>query len=297
MQAGYEARPDFGAGLIQRERLDSPERVELELELAGPMSRAFAYSIDYSIVLLLMAFLLVLLVSGTQQILEWASEWSLVRDLVDALTDLSNDESFEPDATFLRGIALAIGIYMILELVLTTLYFMFFETLLSGRTLGKRLTGLRVVSASGALVGWRESLLRNLLRTVDALPTGYFVGLVAMIASPRGQRLGDLAAGTLVIRERRLADNEVYAHRAIDREVEAGFRFTGEELARVGEAERHLIRRTLRRAEAISTNEAESIVSRTADAICRKIGRDPNLAAETQVDFLASLLQASERLL
>lgn len=297
MQPSRETRSGIASGSPQRENLDSPERVHLELELAGPMSRAFAYGIDYSIVLVLMAVLLVLFVSGMQQILEWASEWSLIRDLVESLTNFSTDDSFEPDSKFFRGIALAIGIYMILELVLTTVYFMFFETLLSGRTLGKRLTGLRVVSLSGALVGWRESLLRNLLRTVDSLPSGYFVGLVAIVLSPRGQRLGDLAAGTLVIRERRLEDGEVFAQRPIDREIEAGFRFTSEELSLIGEPERHLIRRTLRRAEAISRNEAESIVSRAADAICRKIGREPTLSPESQVDFLGALLQASERLL
>lgn len=297
MQQGHETHSDFASGLQQREKLDSPERVQLDLELAGPMSRAFAYSIDYSIVLVLMMGLLFLMVSGMQQILEWASQWDLVRDLIDSLTRISNDELFEPDSTFLRGIALAIGIYMILELGLTTLYFVFFETLLSGRTLGKRLTGLRVVSTSGARVGWRASLLRNLLRTVDVLPSGYLVGLVAMIASPRAQRLGDLAAGTLVIRERRLAEGEVFQHRPVDTDIEAGFRFRSEELALIGEAERHLIRRTLRRAEAVSRNEAESIVSRTADAICTRIGREATLAPEAQVDFLAALLQASERLI
>ena len=297
MVSPAESQVPLPSGLPPTQRLDSPERVRLELELAGPMSRAFASSIDYCVILVLMLGLLLLLVSGLQQVLEWASEWSPLRALIDSLTEFAESDETEPGPEVLRGLALVVGIYLILELVLTSAYFIFFETLLAGRTLGKRLTGLRVVSDTGGLIGWRASLIRNLLRAVDSLPSGYFVGLVALMLSPRSQRLGDLAAGTLVIRERRLEDNEVFEHRAVDREVEAGFRFTREELARVGESERHLIRRTLRRAETLSPAEAELIVGRATDAICRKIGRQPTLAPATHADFLVALLQASERLL
>lgn len=65
------------------ESLDSPERVRLDLEIAGPMSRAFAYSIDYSLILLLMAAGLLLFVSGSQQLIDWFSEVTLLQDLFD----------------------------------------------------------------------------------------------------------------------------------------------------------------------------------------------------------------------
>ncbi|MEE8166947.1 MAG: hypothetical protein V3T64_15375, partial [Myxococcota bacterium] len=60
-------------------RLDTPEQVRLDLELAGPMSRAFAYSIDYSLILLAISVALLVIVSGSQQILEWVSEASLLQ--------------------------------------------------------------------------------------------------------------------------------------------------------------------------------------------------------------------------
>lgn len=77
-----------------------------------------------------------------------------------------------------------------------------FETLASGRTPGKRWTGLRVVKVGGAPVTFMTSAVRNLLRLVDMLPTMYLIGMVTIIATPKNQRLGDMAAGTIVVRER-----------------------------------------------------------------------------------------------
>lgn len=78
-----------------------------------------------------------------------------------------------------------------------------FETLASGRTPGKRWTGLRVVRAGGGPVDFRTSVVRNLLRLVDGPLTLYVGGIASILASSRNQRIGDLAAGTLVVRERR----------------------------------------------------------------------------------------------
>ena len=82
-------------------------------------------------------------------------------------------------------------------------YDVLFETLASGRTPGKRWTGLRVVKVGGGPVGFVASTLRNVLRIVDALPGFYLVGILAVLFTRNNQRLGDLAAGTLVVRERR----------------------------------------------------------------------------------------------
>ena len=81
-------------------------------------------------------------------------------------------------------------------------YHVLFETWASGRTPGKRWTGLRVVHEGGAPVTFTTSAVRNLLRLVDFLPWGYALGVVTMLVTSRNQRLGDLAAGTLVVRER-----------------------------------------------------------------------------------------------
>ncbi|MDP1794538.1 MAG: RDD family protein [Acidimicrobiales bacterium] len=76
-----------------------------------------------------------------------------------------------------------------------------FELRASGRTIGKRVTGLRVVKVDGRPVDFRASVVRNLLRLVDLMPLMYLVGVVTIFVSKRNQRLGDLAAGTVVMRE------------------------------------------------------------------------------------------------
>lgn len=83
-------------------------------------------------------------------------------------------------------------------------YMSFFELLWSGQTVGKRALGLRVIQESGVRVGFYQSVLRNLLRPVDSLPVFYLVGGVFALFSRSQQRLGDLVAGTIVVRERRL---------------------------------------------------------------------------------------------
>lgn len=78
-------------------------------------------------------------------------------------------------------------------------YMVLFEVLYQGRTPGKQLLKLRVVLDDGTPVGWSASLLRNLLRVVDLLPFGYAFGIASCLLHPSFKRLGDLAAGTLVL--------------------------------------------------------------------------------------------------
>jgi len=81
-------------------------------------------------------------------------------------------------------------------------YFVLFEALNRGQTPGKRWTGIRVVLDSGLPIGWRESALRNFVRIADIMPPpACFVGGLMILFSKRGKRLGDLLAGTMVVRE------------------------------------------------------------------------------------------------
>lgn len=81
-------------------------------------------------------------------------------------------------------------------------YFIICELLMNGQTPGKRLCGLRVVSDDGLPINWQQVALRNLLRPVDQFPALYALGVVVMMTGPRWQRIGDFAAGTLVILDR-----------------------------------------------------------------------------------------------
>jgi hypothetical protein len=82
-------------------------------------------------------------------------------------------------------------------------YFVLFESLWSGRTPGKRALGLRVVKEGGYPITFIDSVLRNLLRAADFLPSAYALALVVMARDARFRRLGDLVAGTMVVVEER----------------------------------------------------------------------------------------------
>src|SRR5205814_7478406 len=84
-----------------------------------------------------------------------------------------------------------------------------FEWLWRGQTIGKKLFRLRVVDAEGLRLQFSQILTRNLLRFVDSLPAFYFVGGVVSLLNPSCQRLGDIAANTIVIRNPRLAEPDL----------------------------------------------------------------------------------------
>ncbi|MDZ4063076.1 MAG: RDD family protein, partial [Coriobacteriia bacterium] len=80
-------------------------------------------------------------------------------------------------------------------------YFIYGEVVRNGRTFGKRRMRIRVVRDDGSRVGVLDSVIRNVVRIVDALPGTYAVGVACLLISPRARRLGDMAAGTVVIAE------------------------------------------------------------------------------------------------
>jgi len=85
-------------------------------------------------------------------------------------------------------------------------YFTLFEAFWNGRTPGKRVARIRVIQRSGRGIGLFEAMTRNLLRVIDQIPMIYAVGVVTIFLTKQHQRLGDLAAGTLVVHEREQLD-------------------------------------------------------------------------------------------
>jgi uncharacterized RDD family membrane protein YckC len=157
--------------------IPTPEGVEVEMTLAGIGSRFIAQVID--------------------SLIKFAITMALIIALF-GFAGLTGDLEAEGDAT-LVGVALLIVAVFLLNFG----YDVLFETLASGRTPGKRWTGLRVVKAGGGPVGFMSSTVRNLMRIIDILPGAYGVGLISIIVTKLNQRVGDIAAGTLVVRERR----------------------------------------------------------------------------------------------
>ncbi len=146
-------------------RLRTPEGVEFALELAGPVSRFLAWVLDLAVILVIL---------------------NVVMAPTRLLVALS------------PGVGMAFSI--VAFFVVSVGYGMLCEWRGQGQTLGKRLLRLRVVDEQALPLRFPQLAMRNLLRLVDALPLLYLLGGICVVLSPRLQRLGDLAAGTLVVR-------------------------------------------------------------------------------------------------
>lgn len=93
----------------------------------------------------------------------------------------------------------ATGVWLLLSFLIGWFYPVVFEVYADGATPGKKALGLRVLHDDGTPVGWQASLVRNFMRTVDAMPLAYGFGLGAMLFTDHFKRLGDLTAGTMVV--------------------------------------------------------------------------------------------------
>ena len=104
-------------------------------------------------------------------------------------------------AAYTQSSTLAILIELFGTFVVVFGYFWISEALFSGQTLGKRAFRLRVVGDRGEPMTWMQAGIRNVIRIVDFLPYGYGIGVIVLFANGRGKRLGDLAAGTIVVKD------------------------------------------------------------------------------------------------
>ncbi|PCJ16057.1 MAG: RDD family protein [Gammaproteobacteria bacterium] len=146
--------------LDTRHSIETPEGIALQLTVAGPGVRGLAYAADF-----------------------------MIRGVV--LTIFS--------VLFgLLGVT-GIGLLTIFAFVLEWFYPIFFEVFWHGQTPGKRFMDIKVVNDNATPVTWSSSVVRNLFRVVDFLPLFYITGLVCFCVNSQFKRVGDLAAGTLVI--------------------------------------------------------------------------------------------------
>lgn len=157
--------------LDDRLRIETPEGVSLELTLAGLGSRFGAAAVD-------------LIIQG------------VVLLLVVLALSLAGSVMPGDFGVFLMGIGTLVVAVVVIG------YYVLFEALNGGRTPGKAAFGLRVASLDGTSLSLSAVTLRTLMRLVDFLPVGYAVGAGAILATDRNQRLGDLVAATVVVRDR-----------------------------------------------------------------------------------------------
>lgn len=227
-----------------RYKLETTEHVEIEFDLAGPGSRFCAWIIDVLLMGLLLLALMLLAVAV------WGGTW---------YTTGGMDREF-------GGWALALllaGVFLV-----TTFYHVFFESVMRGQTPGKRQLGLRVIRDDGVGMRFIEVLIRNLLRIADFLPALYLLGGVVSLFHPMHKRLGDLAAGTIVIKDAE-PDYRAMSDRR-EREAPIEVRI-GEQLV-ISPQEQQLVERFLTRRGELSLEARQSMADRLARQLYQRHG-------------------------
>jgi uncharacterized RDD family membrane protein YckC len=167
--------------------IDTPENVTFDYSVAGIGSRFLAALVDTIVIALLQA-----IVIGT---LLWLS----MQFEDPSVATQSAAETNAGDAAFYW----TVGILTLISFIFYWGYYIFFEILWNGQSPGKRMVGLRVIRVDGTPVAAPEIVIRNLVRVIDLMPAAYGLGVVTMFVSQNSRRLGDLAAGTVVVHEKK----------------------------------------------------------------------------------------------
>ena len=236
---------------------ETPERAVLSLDVAGLGGRALACLVDLlAIFLFWVTALLVYSVSG---------------DLLRRVQEMS----FAAQA-----------VALVLFFFTGWTYDVAWETLWRGQTPGKRLLGLRVVGRDGAPVGFAESLVRNLFRAVE-IPLLYAPGVLMVALTPRHQRLGDLVAGTLVVKDRAYDLGRYAGEAPLDPRWSA---LRGRAAATLGPADFERLSDFLRRRPVLAPAARERLALAMASALAARagVGRPGPADAESFLEAFAA---------
>jgi uncharacterized RDD family membrane protein YckC len=238
--------------------VETPENLELRFPLAGIGPRFLALLIDW-LIMGVASFLLIIVLSVAAAV--------LIQNNVD------------PEA----GMYTVIAVMVLVLLLITVGYPVYFEWAWNGQSPGKRVAGIRVIGSGGLPLEFRQILLRNIFRLVDYFPTQGFTGLVSFLATRHQQRVGDLVAGTIVVREFR--DARPYS-------------WPGGGMASYPEPGRGVL--TPRLSYAIGSYLGRSYSFETglrlelSGEIIRQLGYNPdNLLLRERESYLASLMQSA----
>lgn len=279
----------------ERYQIETPERVDLEYEVAGLGSRFVAALVDSTII-------------GFVATLVWVFGF-LGLALIEGLLLLIED-SDPGDGDYYAAMAVS----TFLTFVVIWGYYVLFEMIWQGQSPGKRWLGLRVIKDGGYPIRFVDSTVRNVVRLVDFLPFYYIVGAIVMMLNRRYRRLGDLAAGTVVVKERRdvrleslwssrpspavapVVRKEGWQPSADSPPSEghvAGAQRTIPNVERLTADDQSLVREYLLRRSTLVPSAAVRLSSTLATRLAQKL--DYDLGGEAPDDFLARLHQQIRR--
>jgi uncharacterized RDD family membrane protein YckC len=250
--------------------IETPERVPLHFALASIGNRFIACAIDHTIQIV------TLIVVGIF--------FAIISDASSLGSRLMNAPKW------------VIALLIVIQFVIFDGYFAVFEWIWRGQTPGKRWLKLRVIREDGRPISFFEAVVRNLLRVVDFLvPPFYSIGLISVFATERDQRVGDLVAGTVVVREREAEAPEfaeVFASPISDAALRRSFApvaFTAD-LDKLTEQEITVVESFLRRRWDLKDYPRQWMAWRVSMPILFKLRPQYDLATFTYEGFLEELL-------
>ncbi|HEY1867058.1 MAG TPA: RDD family protein [Candidatus Cybelea sp.] len=225
----------------------TPESIAFSYELAGLGSRFLALVVDQAIQI-------VVLVAIFAGLIFWA-----VRGLPRQSPPLADMKLAE---------SIAIAVFVVISFAVLFGYFIVFEAVWNGQTPGKKLLGIRVVRDGGYPIDFGASLIRNLIRVGEQLIGYYAIAAISALISPENKRIGDLAAGTIVVRDARLAQPTELRQRAEQPAYAATTYLSGEERA--------LVKRFIERRGALSDDRRRELAWDLASRFRKRV--PPELA-------------------
>ena len=248
--------------------IQTPENVAFGYQIAGIGSRFLASLLDTLVVGLLQIVILIVL--------------TLIIRLFDG-------SAFSGQ--------IAAWVYAIFGLVAAIFYwgyYVFFEMLWNGQTPGKRWVGLRVIRSDGTPITLSEALIRNLARLVDFLPAAYGIGIVTMFIDKQSRRLGDLAAGTLVVQDRApITMQDLAVKRTVHLRPWANVSLDGFPVERLTNNDLSLIEDFLMRRDQLT--HRESLAIQILNTLHQRLGVPlPTLNKAEAEDMLAAILLAAQ---
>lgn len=225
----------------------TPESIAFSYELAGLGSRFLALIVDQAIqIVVIVAIFAGIVLAGSR--VEGHVAKPVASDQV------------------VQSLAIAIVVFIVFAVFFG--YFIVFEALWSGQTPGKRLVGIRVVRDGGYPIDFGASLIRNLIRVGEQLAFYYLVSAISAVLSLENKRIGDIAAGTIVVRDARLAEPQ----KLVQESAEPAYAPT----AYLDGDERALIKRFLERRDALTDDRRRELAWQIASRIRKRM--PPELA-------------------
>jgi len=262
--------------------IETPELVAIELPLAGIGSRFIALLVDYliwGVGFTFLSLLLAVILPSITIFSRLSAQWTM---------------------------ALVIFFFFLVNWG----YFTLFEAFWNGRTPGKRVARIRVIQCSGRAIGIFESMTRNLIRYVDQLPGVYAVGVITMFITRQHQRLGDLAAGTLVVRDgeeetpmwgetgARTFTAPLFTASTPPPEPQAALTLPASAIAKLSSADLEVLEGFFSRRLDMSLETRRTLAERIAAAVQAKSGLElpPDVSVETFLEATARQLRDVARM-